>query len=90
MTNRMPILTPHGLLQLAQTGDGDALEPMQDLRITTAFARGSGHGLLWLGANEVGTPLPPVLSYWREFGTRYVTALCALPGIDEGHGKPPV
>jgi non-specific serine/threonine protein kinase len=90
MKNRMPILTPHGLLQLAQTGDGDALEPMQDLRITTAFARGSGHGLLWLGANEVGTPLPPVLSYWREFGTRYVTALCALPGIDEGRSKPPV
>jgi non-specific serine/threonine protein kinase len=31
-----------------------------------------------------------VLSYWRELGTRYVTALCALPGIGEGGSKPPV
>ena len=23
--------------------------------------------------------LPPVFSYWREFGTRYVTLLCTLP-----------
>ena len=42
-----------------------------------------------LGADEVGTALPPVLSYWREFGARYVTALCALPGIGE-RSKPPV
>jgi non-specific serine/threonine protein kinase len=43
-----------------------------------------------LGADEVGTVLPSVLSYWREFGGRYVTALCALPGIGEGRAKPPV
>ena len=54
-----------------------------------AFARGSGHGLLVLGADEVGTTLPPTLSYWRKFGARYVTALCALPGIGE-RSKPPV
>ena len=46
--------------------------------------------MLWLGASEVGTALPPVLSYWRELGVRYVTALCALPGIGEGEAKPPV
>ena len=23
--------------------------------------------------------LPPALSYWREFGARYVTALCTQP-----------
>jgi hypothetical protein len=48
-------------------------------RLEEAFARGSGHGLLQLGASEVGVVLPPVFSYWREFGTRYVTALCTLP-----------
>jgi non-specific serine/threonine protein kinase len=32
---------------------------------------------------EVETALPPVLSYWREFGARYVTAVCAQPGITE-------
>jgi len=45
-------------------------------RLLRAFERGSGHGLLLLGADETGTALPPVHSYWREFGARYVTALC--------------
>jgi non-specific serine/threonine protein kinase len=31
-----------------------------------------------------------VLWYWREIGTRYVTALCAVPGISEGRTKPRV
>jgi hypothetical protein len=31
-----------------------------------------------------------VLSYWREFAARYVTALCALPDIAEGPTKPPL
>src|SRR5207249_11622329 len=48
-------------------------------RIEEAFARGSGHGLLQLGAGEVGTLLPPVLGYWREFAARFVTAVCLLP-----------
>ena len=55
-----------------------ALEPKLAQRLQDAFARGSGHGLLQLGASEVGVPLPPVFSYWREFGSRYVTALCTL------------
>ena len=85
-----PALTPHGLLTLRQTEDAAALDPDQGARLERAFARGAGHGLFWLGASEVGTALPPVLSYWRELGTRYVTALCALPGISEGRTKPPV
>jgi non-specific serine/threonine protein kinase len=32
---------------------------------------------------EVGLILPPVFAYWREFGGRFVTALCARPDIDE-------
>src|SRR5204863_9010206 len=59
-------------------------------RLTQAFDQGSGHGLLWLGADAIGLALPPVLSYWRDFAARYVAALCALPGIAEGRGKPPV
>src|ERR1019366_4014378 len=35
-----------------------------------------------LGADEVGTALPPVHSYWREFGARYVTALCTRQDTD--------
>ncbi len=85
-----PILTPHGVLTLRPSGDAASLEPALASRLEKAFAKGPGHGLLCLGADEVGTVLPPVLSYWREFGGRYVTALCALPGIGEGHAKPPV
>ena len=79
-----PVLTPHGLLILKQSPEALALESEHGSRLEQAFARGSGHGLLFLGADEVGTALPPVMSYWREFGARYVTALCALPGIAEG------
>src|SRR5258706_2314241 len=85
-----PFLTPHGWLTLRKTGEALGLDREQGSRLEMAFARGSGHGLLWLGANEVGTALPPVLSYWRELGTRYVTALCAVPGIGESFNKPPV
>jgi SNF2-related domain/SNF2 Helicase protein/Helicase conserved C-terminal domain len=85
-----PVLTPHGVLTLRPSGDVASLEPDLGPRLEKAFAKGPGHGLLCLGADEVGTVLPPVLSYWREFGGRYVTALCALPGIGEGRAKPPV
>src|SRR3984957_1666923 len=85
-----PVLTPHGLLTLRQTAQAPAMEPDQGLRLEKAFLRGSGHGLLWLGADEVATVLPPVLSYWREVGMRYMTALCALPSVGDGRTKPPV
>jgi non-specific serine/threonine protein kinase len=78
------------LLTLRKTGKALASESEQGLRLEKAFIRGSGHGLLRLGADEVGTALPPVLSYWRELGVRYVTALCALPGVGDGRTKPPV
>jgi superfamily II DNA or RNA helicase len=82
-----PLLTPLGLLTLAPSPDAAeepaALEPERAARLQQAFARGSGHGLLLLGADEVGTALPPTLSYWRHLGARYVAALCALPGIGE-------
>lgn len=87
MMTLAPVLTPHGLLTLRQTAEPPALEPLQDARLKKAFARGCGHGLVCLGADEVGTALPPALSYWREFGSRYVTELCALPGIGERRRK---
>jgi non-specific serine/threonine protein kinase len=52
-------------------------------RMQASFDRGSGYGLLHLGGGEVGTVLPPVFSYWREFGARYVTAVCNLPDAEE-------
>jgi non-specific serine/threonine protein kinase len=64
---------------LIEDRDASALEPELAQRLQDAFVRGSGHGLLQLGASEVGVALPPVFSYWREFGARYVTAICTLP-----------
>ncbi len=81
------ILTPHGRLSLVEGADNDAPVLDHDLaqRCRCAFARGSGHGLLQLGAGEVGVALPAVFSYWRDFGARYVTALCAQP--DHGSSR---
>jgi non-specific serine/threonine protein kinase len=87
-----PVLSPHGVLTLARSLEADAapaLELARGVRLEHAFVRGSGHGLLVLGADEVGTVLPPTLSFWRKFAARYVTALCSLPGIGE-RSKPPV
>ncbi len=75
----VPLLTPHGHLRLAPDPDAPPLPAAVAQRLGDAFARGSGHGLLHLGAAEVGSILPPSWSWWREFAARYVTALCATP-----------
>ena len=80
-----PALTPHGRLWLAPASDAPALPPDAEARLRKAFARGTGHGLLQLGAGEVGTTLPAVLSYWRELGALFVNALCAAPDAALGH-----
>ena len=77
MTALVPVLTPHGHLLLEEASDAAALPTDQRERLRTSFGRGSGHGLLQLGAAEAGTPLPPQLAYWREFAARYVSAVCA-------------
>ena len=68
VTALAPILTPHGRLLLEPADDAIALTSDLSHRLRKAFARGAGHGLLQLGAAEVGTMLPPVFGYWREFG----------------------
>ena len=47
-----PCLTPHGRLVLAASDDAPELEPALGERIRQAFDRGTGHGLLRLGAAE--------------------------------------
>ena len=84
----VPVLTPHGNLALRPAESAARLDPARSIRLEQAFARGSGHGLLALGADEVEASLPPELAYWREFAARYVTTLCALPDIGEEKAKP--
>ncbi|MBV8924742.1 MAG: DEAD/DEAH box helicase [Bradyrhizobium sp.] len=90
MSALAPALSPHGALSLRPSEEATAWEPARRTRIVSAFERGGGHGLLSLGADEVGTSLPAAVAYWREFGVRYVTALCALPEASEASVKPAV
>ncbi len=68
-------LTPHGRLLLEAAEDAPVLEDRIAERLAAAFTQGSGHGLLQLGAGEVGHALPPVLVWWRDFAGRHIGAL---------------
>jgi non-specific serine/threonine protein kinase len=90
MISLAPALTPHGALMLFPADDAAPVDERLGQRLQQAFASGPGHGLLCLGADQIATALPPVLSYWRDLGARYVSALCALPGLGDDQSKPPV
>jgi superfamily II DNA or RNA helicase len=77
-----PLLTPHGCLLLSPNSEAESLPAAPARRLTDAFALGSGHGLLQLGAAEVGSILPPAWAWWRDFAARYVAALCATSGSE--------
>jgi superfamily II DNA or RNA helicase len=83
-------LTPRGRLVMVSDSGTQRLETGLTERLQEAFARGSGHGLLLLGVDEAGTTLPPAFTWWREFGARYVTALCARWEGDAAQHKPGV
>ena len=69
-------LTPHGHLVVEDAADALAMDQATTARIGKAFAQGTGHGLLQLGAGEVGRVLPPAFGWWREFSARYVASVC--------------
>jgi non-specific serine/threonine protein kinase len=69
-------LTPHGHVVLVSSADAPSLPQELQQRLEQMFERGPAHGLLDLGLREVGTALPSVLAFWRDFGARYVTTLC--------------
>jgi len=70
--------------------DAQELDPLLAARLAAAFERGSGHGLLELGAAQVAASLPASFSYWRELGTRYVALVCARSGQDGAGPRQPV
>jgi superfamily II DNA or RNA helicase len=69
-------VTPHGHLLCEPSDETPDMDAAAAARLATAFARGSGHGLLRLGAAELGQALPPAFVWWRGFAARYVTGLC--------------
>ena len=76
-TNLSPLLTPQGHLLFTPDSDQSPLPTELQQLLSDMFTRGTGHGLLHLGAAEVDTVLPPALAWWRDFAARYVTLLCA-------------
>src|SRR5215831_5418825 len=75
-------LTPHSRLVLISDPTEQPLSAELGKRLQRTFERGTGHGLLLLGAEQPSTALPLVLGWWREFGARYVSALCTLQESD--------
>ena len=72
-------LTPTGHLTAALEDAAPPIDLAVAARLSDAFAKGAGPGLLQLGASEVTTPLPAVIAFWRAFAARYVTAVCHAP-----------
>ena len=64
-----------------ETSDG--LTPAARARVTAAFRRGPGHGLLHLGTIELDAPLAPALAFLRDLGRAFATRLCATPDLPE-------
>jgi superfamily II DNA or RNA helicase len=83
------VLTPRGRLLLGGPDDDPQLPAALSRTLEGAFARGSGHGLLELGAGEVGTALPADFRYWRDFAARFVTTICTQPDFDVHHALVP-
>jgi superfamily II DNA or RNA helicase len=61
--------------------DSDQPAPGIAARIRKAFERGSGSGLLHLGATELASTLPPSLAFGRELAHWFMARLCAVPGL---------
>ena len=83
-------LSPRGRLLFAVEGDASVPTAEAWSRLDGAFARGSGHGLLELGAVDVGIALTADLAYWRDFSARFVASVCALPDVDGHHESIPL
>jgi len=71
-------LTPSGRIDVrpGSPEDGPRMSAVAAQRILDAFNVGRGHGVLNLGAGEMGTELHPTLSYWRDIGQALVAGVC--------------
>jgi superfamily II DNA or RNA helicase len=84
-------LTPHGHLVGEHQDDAPEVDAGVHGRLSSAFAQGSGYGLMRLGAAEVGQSLPPAFAWWRGFATRYIGAIrLNTSGREDDAALPPV
>src|SRR5580658_3363032 len=83
-------LTPHGRLGVEEQDDAPDIDAAASIRLIDAFTRGTGYGLAWLGAAEVGQALPPLFVWWRDFAAMYIGSLCRhASGMEADPGKLP-
>jgi non-specific serine/threonine protein kinase len=82
----VPSLSPRGRLTLVEDDSAPPVEGEVADRLLSRFAIGAGHGLLALGAGEVGRALPPALAYWRDFAARLVAAVCGAAAAEDAGG----
>jgi superfamily II DNA or RNA helicase len=80
-------LTPHGRLTVEDQDDGPDIDAAASIRLIDAFARGTGYGLVWLGAAEAGQALPPLFVWWRDFAALYVGSLCLHASSSEAEER---
>ena len=85
-------VAPSGALLVDTAGadadeTSDGLTPAARARVTAAFRRGPGHGLLDLGTTELEAPLAPPLAFLRDLGRAFATRLCATPDLEEGRER---
>jgi superfamily II DNA or RNA helicase len=71
-------LTPSGRIDVRRgiVGEGPPISAPAAKRILESFHTGRGHGVLQLGAGELGRDLHPTLSYWREIGQVLIARVC--------------
>jgi superfamily II DNA or RNA helicase len=84
------VLSPKSHLYLEQTSQGADMSPWDPAivrRLISAFQKGSGHGLFWLGAREVDSMLPPVFARWRDFARVFMHQVCTL---SDREGRPEI
>jgi superfamily II DNA or RNA helicase len=76
-------ISPSGQFYLESlAGDLDFPAPAVIARIADAFERGSSHGLLHLGAVELGIALPSSLAFGRELAHLFMTRWCAVADLE--------
>ena len=74
-------ISPTGCVHLDVSTDPGQLTPAIAARIRKAFEHGGTHGLLHLGATELGSALSPSLAFGREFAHLFMARLCAVPDL---------
>lgn len=75
------VLTPAGHLRIVETDVPQPVAVPESLSVPLrrAFGKGPSEGLLYLATLHQGEELPPVFSYWRRLGDRYLHSLCRIP-----------